>query len=69
MSTGVLSLGIEMPGREAVHSPPFICVVENTWVYTSTHPYVSMAWSLIKDRDNFAFIFAVRNIVIIIRSE
>jgi hypothetical protein len=27
--------------------------VKNTWRYTSIHPYVFMAWYLIKRRDNF----------------
>jgi hypothetical protein len=32
---------------EADHSPPPSAEVKKTWVYTSTLPYVFMAWSLI----------------------
>jgi hypothetical protein len=35
-------------GREADNSPPFSTQVRNVWRYTSTSPYVFMAWCLIK---------------------
>jgi hypothetical protein len=35
------------PGREADHSPPTSVTVKNTWIYTSTPPYVFMAYCLI----------------------
>jgi hypothetical protein len=31
------------PGSEADHSPPSSAEVKNTWIYTSTLPYVFMA--------------------------
>lgn len=37
--------------REPLSSPE----VKNAWNYTSTHPYVFMAWHLIGYRDNFTF--------------
>jgi hypothetical protein len=44
-----LTLGIKRPGGEADHSPPSNAEV--------THPYVFMAWCLVKHRDNFTFSF------------
>jgi hypothetical protein len=51
MGTGV-SLGVKLPGREANYSPPSSAEVKNAWSYTSTPPYVFMAWCLIKRKDN-----------------
>jgi hypothetical protein len=34
---------IYIPGREADHSPPTSAEIKNTWIYTSTSPYVLMA--------------------------
>jgi hypothetical protein len=31
---------IERPGLEADHSPPTSAEAKNTWIYTSTPPYV-----------------------------
>jgi hypothetical protein len=50
---GALSLGVKRPGREADHSLPSSAEVKNAWSYTSTPPYVFMAWCLVKHRDNF----------------
>jgi hypothetical protein len=36
------------PEREADHLPPSNAEVKNAWSYTSTLPYVFMAWCLIK---------------------
>jgi hypothetical protein len=49
--------GMKLPGREVDHSYPFSAEVKNTWRYTSTLPYVFMAWCLVKHRDNFTFNF------------
>jgi hypothetical protein len=38
MGTGVLSLGIKRPGREADHSSLSSAKVKNAWSYTSTPP-------------------------------
>jgi hypothetical protein len=38
---GVISLGVKRLGRQA--SPPTSAEVKNTWIYTSTPPYVFMA--------------------------
>jgi hypothetical protein len=54
---GALSLGVKRPGREADHSPPSSAEVKNALRYTSTPPYVFMAWCLVKHRDNFTFTF------------
>jgi hypothetical protein len=55
MSTGkgAVSSEVKQPGREADHSPSFSAEVKNVWSYTSTPPYVSMAWCLLKHRDYF----------------
>jgi hypothetical protein len=45
--SGSLSLEVNWPGYEAKHSPPSSAKVENVWNYTSTHPYVFMAWCLL----------------------
>jgi hypothetical protein len=47
-----LSPGIKRSGREADHSPPSSVEVKNAWSCTSTHPYVFMAWCLVKHRDD-----------------
>jgi hypothetical protein len=52
---GVLSLGVKRPGREADHSPPSSAEVNKAWRYTSTPPYVFMAWCLVKHRNKFIF--------------
>jgi hypothetical protein len=36
--SGVLSLGVKRPGREAEHSLPSSAEVKNAWSYTSTPP-------------------------------
>jgi len=46
----VLSLRLKRPGREADHLPPYSVEVKNAWSYTSTPPYIFMAWCLIKHR-------------------
>jgi hypothetical protein len=40
---GVIFPGVKRPRREADHSPPTSAGVKNTWIYTSTPPYVFMA--------------------------
>jgi hypothetical protein len=37
-----LSPGVKLSGREAGHSLPTSADVKNTWIYTSTPPYVFM---------------------------
>jgi hypothetical protein len=44
---GALSPRVKRPGLEADHSPPTSVEVKNTWLYTSTPPYVFMAQYLI----------------------
>jgi hypothetical protein len=51
---GAFIQGVKRPGREADHSPPSNTEVKNAWSYTSSPPYVFMAWCLVKHRDNFA---------------
>jgi hypothetical protein len=43
MGTGGSFSGAKRPGREADHSHPTSVEVKNTWIYTSTPPYVFMA--------------------------
>jgi hypothetical protein len=40
---GALSPRVKRPVREADHSPPTSAELKNTWIYTSTPPYVFMA--------------------------
>jgi hypothetical protein len=54
-----LSLGVKRPRHEADYSPPSSAEVKNTWSYTSTPPYVFMAWCLVKYRDNFTLYFTI----------
>jgi hypothetical protein len=42
-----LNLGVKLPGRAADHSPPSNSIVKTTWNYTSTPPYLFMAWCLV----------------------
>jgi hypothetical protein len=42
--------------READHSPPSSVELKNAWSYTSTSPYVFMAWYLVKHMDNFTLL-------------
>jgi hypothetical protein len=44
--SGVLLPGIKRPGRETDHSPPASAEVKKTWIYTSTPPYVFMAYNV-----------------------
>jgi len=41
---GFLSPGVKRSGSEADYTPPSSAVVKNVWSYTSTLPYVFMAW-------------------------
>jgi len=50
MDTGDSFTVIKRSGREADHSPPCSTEVKNVWCYTSTPPYVFMAWRLINHR-------------------
>jgi len=49
---GVLSSGVERPGRKADHSLSSSAKDNNARSYTSTPPYVFMMWHLVKHRDN-----------------
>jgi len=40
--------GVERSGREVGQSHPSSAEVKNVWSYTSTPPYVLMAWCLVK---------------------
>jgi len=42
---------------EADHSPPSSAEVNNAWSYTSTPPYLFMAWFFIKYRDNYSYLY------------
>jgi hypothetical protein len=46
-----------LPGREVGHSFPPHAEIKRPWSYTSTSPYVFMAWCLIKQSDKFVFTF------------
>jgi hypothetical protein len=44
---GDLSPELKRLGRAADHSPPTSAEVKKTWTYTSTPPYIFMAWCLV----------------------
>jgi hypothetical protein len=46
---GIFS-GVKLLKRDADHSPPSSVEVKNAWRYTSTPPYVFLAWYLVKDK-------------------
>jgi hypothetical protein len=54
---GVLSPGVNRPGREVDHSPPTNAEVKKMWIYTSTPSYAEwdgMDWDdLAQDRDQW----------------
>jgi hypothetical protein len=50
-------MGLKRPKREADHSPHLVPRSKNEWSYTYTPQYVFMAWCLVKQRDNFTFIW------------
>jgi hypothetical protein len=52
--------GAKRSGREGGHSPPSGAEVRTAWSYTSTPPYVCMAWYFVKHRDNFTVTVPVR---------
>jgi hypothetical protein len=52
---GVLSLRAKRPNRETHHSRASSTEVKITWIYTSSPPYVFIAWCLVKHRYNFTF--------------
>jgi hypothetical protein len=54
LDTVTIFSGIRRPGSEVDISHLSIADV-NAWRYTSTPPYVFMAWCLVKHRDNFIF--------------
>jgi hypothetical protein len=51
--TGYISPGVKQPGCETDHPPPSSVKVKNAdaWSYTSTPPYILMAWCLIKNKE------------------
>jgi hypothetical protein len=57
IGTGVPSAGVKRPGRETYRWPASSAEVKDTWRYTSTIPYVFMAWYFVKHRDNFTFLY------------
>jgi hypothetical protein len=50
-----ISPGVKWPRQEADHSPASGAKVKFVWSYTSIPPYMFMAWSLTKHRNNFTF--------------
>jgi hypothetical protein len=52
-----------MAKREADYSSPSRTQVKNVWSYTSTVRCISIAWCLVKHRDNFTLtLFYVKNL-------
>jgi len=56
MGTGGLFLrGVKWPERKGNHSSPSSTEVKNMWSKSPFPKHVSMAWCLVKHRDNFTF--------------
>jgi hypothetical protein len=56
MGTGALPQDVKRPGREAEHLPPYSADINNFCRYSSTPPYVFMAWCSVNKRtDNVTF--------------
>jgi len=53
--SGAVTPGVKWSRHEAGYAPPSTAKVKNVWSYTSN---VSVAWCLVKHRDNFTFTFA-----------
>jgi hypothetical protein len=57
-----IGIGGSFPGDKADHSPPSNAKSKNLWSYTSTLPYVLMAWYSVKDRISLhGTVFTYRN--------
>jgi hypothetical protein len=56
---GALSLGLKRPGRETDHSFPFSAEVKSAWSYTSTIPFVFVAWCLVKYRGQLSWAYSL----------
>jgi hypothetical protein len=48
-----MGTGVKWPRSEANYLSPSSAKVKNAWIYTSTPPYVCMAWCLSKYREKF----------------
>jgi hypothetical protein len=58
-----LTLRVKRPGSVADHSPLSSTKVKNAWNYTSTPPYVFMAWCLVKHRDLTLLAHSLQDVV------
>jgi hypothetical protein len=54
---GALSPEVKRPEREPDHSPPSNALVKNAQRYTSTLPYVSVAWCLVKKAQGHLYLY------------
>jgi len=61
---GALHLGVKRLGREADHSPPssLVPMLRRRGVMPPLPQYVSMAWCLVKHRNNFNFTYCYMKI-------
>jgi hypothetical protein len=57
-----MGTGGPFPRGKANHSSPSSSEVKNAWNYTSTPSYIFMAWCLVKNKENFSFIFTFTSI-------
>lgn len=57
---GAVSLGVEWPGHETNHLPPYSAKVNFEWRYTSTPPTCLCGLY----RDNFAFTFSILELIL-----
>jgi hypothetical protein len=59
MRTGGSLPGLKRPGCETVYSQPSSTEVKNAWSYTSTPPYVFLAWYLFKPKTTLPLHFGL----------
>jgi hypothetical protein len=58
---GDCSLGKKRLGSEGDHLSPSCVEIQYAWSYTSSPPYLFMAWSFIKGRDYFTIFGPISN--------
>jgi len=67
--TGVLSLGVKRPGREANHSPPSSAEIKNACGYISTPQYTFKAWCSVKKSRGPSLLLLYFTLIMMVRPD
>jgi hypothetical protein len=59
LTPGALPSGLKRTGPKAMLPPPSNTEVKHAWSYTSTLPYVFIAWCLMRHRDSYIVAFQI----------